>query len=216
MTCYNCGGPHHIRRCQTASAAMKTRLMALHRAGGSRHGHRENPGTAAAAAMEACPFGDMSMTGSSDGERHSGGGDYSDVTDPEMPPLVEDHIPPEGRNPRKAEAGNTSVAVDSPTNSRRYLGWTRDGGHQYEGPGPPEAAGGGDTRTPREQRTAAPGQTGHEGTRVPTLTLEEINENRRLIGLGPLWRYRPQTDATNREGTTQAQRPLTLLTLQRT
>ena len=29
-----------------------------------------------------------------------------------------------------------------------------------------------------------------------------------MIGLGPLWRYRPRTDATNREGTIQAQRPL--------
>ncbi len=209
MTCYNCGGPHHIRRCQTASAAMKTRLMALHRAGGIRRGHRENPSTAAAAAMEACPFGDMSMTGSSDGERHSGDGDYSDVTDPEMPPLVEDHIPPEGRNPRKAATGSTSAAVASPRmNGRRYLGWTRDGGHQYDGPGPPEAAGGGDTGTPREQRTAAPGQAGHGGDTLPALSLEEINKNRRLIGLGPLWGYRPRTEATNREGTTQAQRKL--------
>ena len=65
MECYNCGGPHHVLKCQTASTAMRIRLMALNRTGGIRQVHRGKPNTAAAAATESCPFGDMSVTGSS-------------------------------------------------------------------------------------------------------------------------------------------------------
>ena len=132
-----------------------------------------------------------------------------------MPPLVEDPIPPAGGDPREAEEGDTSAAVPRTVNGHRYLGWTRDGGHQYErpkevgyGPGPPETAGGCDTGKTQEQRTAAPGQAGQGGATLPTLSREEIDENRRLIGLGPLERYPPRTGATNREGTNTAQRTL--------
>ena len=108
--------------------------MALHRAGGIRQAHRGNPSTAAATTTVSCPFGDMSMTDSSGGERKSGDDDQGNTTDPEMPPLVEDPVPPDGGDPRQDEEGDTSAAVPRTVNGRRHLGWTRLRGHQYEKP----------------------------------------------------------------------------------
>ena len=131
MVYYRCGGHHHVRECPDASETMRERLMALHRTGGIRRNNRVGP---SAAATPTCQFGDMSMTESSGGERKSGDGDQDQTTDPEMPTLTEDPLPPDGGDPRQEEVEDAGPAVPMTVIGRRYLGWTRLGGHIYERP----------------------------------------------------------------------------------
>ena len=131
MVCYHCGGRHHVRECVDASETMRARLMAIHRTGGIRRDNRVDTGGGAAAASARCPFGDMSMSESSGGERKSGDGYQDEPTDPEMPRLTEDPLPPGGGDPRQEEAEDTGTPMQQ---GRRYLGWTPQGGHIYEQP----------------------------------------------------------------------------------
>ena len=74
------------------------------------------------------------MTESSGGEWKSGDGDQDQTTDPEMPTLTEDPLPPDGGDQRQEEVEDAGPAVPMTVNGRRYLGWSRLGGHIYERP----------------------------------------------------------------------------------
>ena len=126
--CWHCGGPHLLRRCRRATPTMRVRLRALRRSGGLRRdggdGHDPGDGAAAAAMTIPCaththPFGDMSLSASSEHEQKSEGSEVRipeiELTDSEMPGLAED--PQELAADTRARGKETQVlagAADAP------------------------------------------------------------------------------------------------------